>query len=284
MKTSILSQKDYPSKLQNIYNAPPQLHYRGNPKLLSKTCIAVVGTRKCTDYGQIMTEKIIEELSVLDIAIVSGLASGIDTIAHHAAIKNGIPTISVLGTGLDNIFPKENLKLSQQVDLLISEYAPGTPALKHHFPQRNRIISGLSIATLVIEAPSKSGALITARFALEQGREIYVLPGDVYRPNSQGIIELMQSGAAYPIRDGRDIIAHLQAEPTYMRQIPREQVSLNLSIQEHQVLKSISEFRATSVDSIVKKSELPTHEVLANLSSLEISGLISNEHGKYKRN
>ncbi|MBL4695093.1 DNA-protecting protein DprA [Candidatus Gracilibacteria bacterium] len=283
MQTSTISQKDYPSKLRNIYNSPPQLHYRGNANLLSKTCIAVVGTRKSTDYGQIMTEKIIEELSILDIAIVSGLASGIDTIAHQAAIKNGIPTIAVLGTGLDNIFPKENLKLSQQVDLLVSEYAPGTPPLKHHFPQRNRIISGLSIATLIVEAPSRSGALITARFALEQGREIYVLPGDVYRPNSQGIIELMQSGAAYPIRDGRDIIAHLQAEPVYMRQVPEERVSLNLSIQEHQVLKAISQFRATSVDSIIKKSELPTQDVLANLSSLEISGLITGQNGNYKR-
>ena len=163
-----------------------------------------------------MTQKIIEELAVLDIAIVSGMAIGIDTIAHKTALKLNIPTIAVLGSGLNNIYPKANLKLAQKIaqnGLILSEYEPDAPPLNYNFPQRNRLISGLSVATIVVEAPEKSGALITARFALNQGREIFVVPGDADRVNSKGITKLMQKGAAYPVTCGQDIIESLKIQP-----------------------------------------------------------------------
>ncbi|MFH1533730.1 MAG: DNA-processing protein DprA [Nitrospirota bacterium] len=275
-----------PGQLLEVYKPPNGLYYKGNTNCLNKTCISIVGTRKYTDYGEFMTQKIIEELAVLDIAIVSGLAIGIDTIAHKTALKLGIPTIAVLGSGLNNIYPRINLNLAQEITqngLLLSEYEPEAPPLSYNFPQRNRIISGLSVATIVIEAPEKSGALITARFALEQGREIFVVPGDVDRTNSKGITNLLQRGGAYPVTCGQDIIEVLKIQPHLFPQEKSSQPIYKFTPEEAQIIDNMQKRRPITLEEIAYKSSLQIEKILATLSILEIKGLVSTKDGKYLR-
>lgn len=279
---------DYPALLRELHESPQKLYYKGDLNTLKKTCISIVGTRSYTDYGEFMTNKIIEELAVLDIAIVSGLAIGIDAIAHKAALENNIPTIAVLGNGLNNIYPIANLRLAQKIiqnGLILSEYEPETPPLKYNFPQRNRIVSGLSIATIVIEAPEKSGALITARLALEQGREIFVVPGDADRKNSKGIIQLIQSSSAYPITSGEDVIEVLKIQPHLFppAKAKNQPTLYKFTPEETQILSSMQKRRATTLDQIAKKSTLAIEKILSTLSILEIKGLVSTKDGKYLR-
>lgn len=225
----------YPYLLKQIHNPPQKLYYRGDLNILKKTCISIVGTRRNSDYGEFVTKEIIRKLAILDIAIVSGLAKGIDTIAHKTALDLGLPTIAVLGSGIDNIYPSENHNLAQQIEqhgLILSEYPGAKEPLNFQFPQRNRIISGLSIAVVVIEAPEKSGALITARLALEQGREIFTVPGDIDREKSRGPLRLLQNGAAYPVASGEEIIEVLSKQPHLFQNINRRVYSpvQNLSL------------------------------------------------------
>lgn len=292
-----LKDESYPQLLSKIFDPPKKLFYKGKIETLKKTCIAVIGTREYSDYGEMMTEKIIEELAVLDIAIVSGLALGIDTIAHKAALKNNLPTIAVLGSGIDNLYPKQNTKLSQQIEqngIVISEYEPTDPPEKFHFPARNRIISGLSIATIVIEAPIGSGALITARSALEQGREIFAVPGDCDRKNSTGIIEVLQNGGAYPISSGKDVIEVIKKQPHLFlpeeKEIPPQKINkntpnplLNLSPRQFKIISSMPVRRPKSFEEIQKRVPLQTHELLAEISMLEIDGFLTQKDGKYIR-
>jgi DNA processing protein len=279
---------DYPALLKELHEPPQKLYYVGNLDTLKKTCISVVGTRSYTDYGEFMTNKIIEELAILDIAIVSGLAKGIDAIAHKAALENNIPTIAVLGNGLKNIYPTVNLGLAQKIiqnGLLLSEYEPEIVPLKYNFPQRNRIVSGLSIATIVVEAPEKSGALITARLALEQGREIFVVPGDADRKNSKGIIQLIQSSGAYPICCGEDVIEVLKIQPHLFPPVKAENppTLYKFTPEEAQIFNSMQKRRPTTLEQIAKKTTLVTEKILSTLSILEIKGLISTKDGKYLR-
>lgn len=292
-----ITDQSYPYLLRQIYDPPQKLFYKGNLKILSNTCIGIVGTRKFSDYGEEMTERIIEELSVLNIAIVSGLAKGIDTIAHKSAIKFNIPTIAVLGSGLENIYPPENKKLFYEIEkngLVLSEYEPQEEPVDFHFPQRNRIISGLSIAIIVIECPIKSGALITAKLALEQNREVFVVPGDIDRENSLGSLKLLQKGEAYPISSGKDVIEILKIQPHLFsynsnphQSIPKQPNKkmqdniYNLTEEERKILKVIPCHRGISLDEIKKKTEIPTSMILSIISILEIKELIKTNDGKF---
>lgn len=285
--------KQYPKLLKEIPDPPEKLYYHGDLKILEKPCLAVVGTRKNTDYGEDITKQIIRELSVLDIAIVSGLAKGIDTIAHRAALENDLPTIAVLGSGMDNIYPATNQKLATEIiknGLIFSEYENGTPPLQQNFPKRNRIISGLSIATIVIEAPEKSGALITGRFAIEQNREIFILPGDVDRENSVGIIKFLQRNGGYPITSGQDIIEILKDQPHLFKldnaAKPEQKTTKNIFnlTKEQQLLFSyIKDRHPITIEKLEEKTKLQIQEILTALSILEIYGLIIINGGKYRR-
>ncbi|MBI4975046.1 DNA-protecting protein DprA [Candidatus Peregrinibacteria bacterium] len=312
-----IKDKNYPPLLKEIYGPPEKLFYKGDINLLEKTCLGVVGTRKNTDYGDYITEQIIEELSVLDIAIVSGLAKGIDTIAHKASLKHGLPTIAVLGSGLGNIYPPENKSLAQELsktNLILSEYEQETAPLAAYFPQRNRIISGLSLAVLVIEAPIKSGALITARTALDEGREVFVVPGDIDRENSLGIIELLKKGGAYPISSGKDIIDFFTSQPSFKNifkekkitrlsatgglpsfssappqaghsppKQPNQKHIYKISEEENLIISCMRVNKPISLDEISLKTKLPLNNLLSNISILEINGFIANINGRYIR-
>jgi len=194
-----ITDNEYPEKLRHIYAPPQCLYVIGNESILSKKGIAIIGCRNCTQYGAKNAYKFSYEISKLGINVISGMARGIDTYSHKGAIMAGGNTIAVLGCGLDVIYPKENRELYKNIIVnggaVISEFPLGTPPLKHHFPIRNRIISGLSDGVLVIEATKRSGTLITVNHALEQGKDIYALPGNIDSENSSGTNDLIKEGA-----------------------------------------------------------------------------------------
>ncbi len=201
---------DYPDDLKEIYNPPVALFYQGNLNLLKKPAIAMVGSRAASAYGKQIVSNFMPELAE-KFVIVSGLAKGIDTSAHQAAIRHQGNTIGVVGTGLDVVYPQENVRLQQYMaerQLILSEYPAGVAPLPYHFPARNRIIAGLTKGTIIIEAKQKSGSLITAQLALESGRDVFAVPGSVLDGHSIGCLELIQQGAKCVI-NSRDILEEL---------------------------------------------------------------------------
>ena len=194
------SSDKYPKQLREIYNPPKRIYAIGNIEILNKVGIAIVGSRKATEYGEKVAFRLSKDLSERDIVIISGLAKGIDSHAHIGSlnVQNG-KTIAVLGSGIKVIYPKENIELARQIvrkgGCIISEYPPDETPNKSNFPERNRIISGLSKGVVIVEASEKSGALITADFALEQGREVFAVPGNIYSTTSVGTNKLIQQGA-----------------------------------------------------------------------------------------
>ena len=200
MGISVLTWKDddYPVRLREVPQSPPVLYVRGEIKAVDDWAVAIVGTRRVTAYGRQVTAKIAASLAQAGVTVVSGLARGVDGVAHKAVLDAGGRTIAVLGCGLDRMYPPEHRKLAEQITksgALISDYAPGTPPEASNFPPRNRIISGLSKATVVVEAGQRSGALITAQFAVDQGREVFAVPGNILSPQSRGPNRLIQDGA-----------------------------------------------------------------------------------------
>ena len=209
MLTIHFEDENYPRLLKEIYDPPQQLYCLGESKAREKFPLAVVGTRKISFYGRKTTEYLVNGLCQAGLTIVSGLALGVDGLAHQIALENGTKTIAVLGSGLDTVYPPAHKKLAKRIvdsgGALVSEYPPKTQPSKMTFPARNRIVAGISLGVLVIEAPMKSGALITARFALEQGREVFAVPGSIYSENSQGCNLLIKTGAK-PVTKVEDIL------------------------------------------------------------------------------
>ena len=203
----------YPKQLREIYNPPKKIYAIGNIEILNNLGIAIVGSRKATEYGKKVALKLSQDLSKNKIVIVSGLAKGIDSYAHIGTLnyKNG-KTIAVLGSGIKEIYPKENIELARKIvkngGCIISEYLPNDKPNKMNFPERNRIISGLSKGIVIVEASEKSGALITADFALEQGREVFAVPGDIYSNTSIGTNKLIQQGAKL-VTECEDILSEI---------------------------------------------------------------------------
>lgn len=272
---SLLGEDNYPSLLKEIAFPPRGIYYQGNlfPEMIP---LAVVGTRKVSDYGRIVTEKIVKELIPYNILIVSGLAYGVDTIAHYTAVKNGGKTIAVLGSGLDHISPASNLRLAQKIihqGALVSEYPLGTISYPSYFPWRNRIISGLSRGTLVIEAPKKSGALITARFALEQNREVFAIPGSIFNSNSEGTNKLIQQGAKL-VSLVQDILEEFNIPLK-----PPSSFHPSLEEEENKIYHCFSPATPLTIDKIAEKLKLPPAEILAKLSILELKGLVKSIAG-----
>lgn len=208
-----INNSEYPEQLRNIYEPPHKLYILGNKEILKQKGIAIVGSRKATEYGKKIAFNISRELSINGINIISGLAIGIDSYAHLGNLNQNIgKTIAVLGSGIDKIYPKENIELAKKIiqskGCIISEYPAGTKASKLNFPQRNRIISGISKGVLVVEANEKSGALITADFAIEQGREVFAVPGDITKEQSKGCNLLIKDGAKI-VLSSQDILEEI---------------------------------------------------------------------------
>ncbi|WP_375179562.1 DNA-processing protein DprA [Enterococcus rotai] len=202
----------YPEYLKQIYNCPVLLFYKGNIKLLQKKCISFIGARAASVYGINVVRQLIPEMVRHDLTIVSGLAKGIDSVSHQVTMQQGGNTIGVIGTGLDSCYPKETAHIQRKMmdeQLVISEYPNGTGPRKYHFPMRNRIIAGMSLGTCVIEARKKSGTLITAQAALEYGREVFAVPGNLFDAHSDGCHGLIQDGAKCTICP-QDILEEIQ--------------------------------------------------------------------------
>jgi DNA processing protein len=264
---------DYPARLKEIYDYPPVLYVRGSLLPEDEWCVAVVGTRRPTVYGRQVTEEIVADLARNKITIVSGLARGIDTIAHQSALDAGGRTIAVLGCGLDIVYPGENVNLARRIlqqGALISEYPLGTRPRADNFPRRNRIMSGLSLGVLITEAGDTSGALITTRFAVEQNREVFAIPGSILSPASNGTNKLIQDGAKL-VRSYTDILEELNLTAV-AHQIEMKEV-LPTTDTESRLLKQLSA-EPTHIDEICRNSGLPVSTVSSTLAMMELKGLV----------
>lgn len=260
----------YPSKLKNIKNAPKKLYVRGNLELIRSNSIAIVGSRECTSYGFYKAYEFAKELSKKEICVISGLAQGIDTAAHLGAMHQKGKTIAVLGTGLNKIFPKENEILAKSIikngGLIISEYGLNQERKSENFPRRNRIMSGLSNGILVVEAKNKSGTLITARYAKEQGKKIFCLPGNIDNINSSGTNKLIKNGAILvaEIKDMLDEFTIDNEEENKKEEVNREYKEV------YDVLGTVP----MHINEICKKTNSSMAEVNQIITMLEIEGLI----------
>ena len=299
----------YPNRLRNIYDPPCLLYVRGRlPAFDDEASIAVVGTRDCTPYGVSCAEKLGYGLAAGGAVVVSGLARGVDSAALRGALRAGGTVTAVLGNGLDVVYPPENQYLYEDVaaaGALISEYPPGTPPEAKHFPVRNRIMSGLCLATLVVEAPARSGALITAGTALEQGRDVFAVPGPIDAPASVGCNRLIRDGAGL-VSDAWDILG--EYEPRFPDKLRREgaretpavlgyqarqktepkpvppSVSLShndysLTDDQIRLLRALTE-EPMLVDDLIELTDIPTRRVLSALTVLEIEHLVTQHSGK----
>ena len=263
----------YPELLGQIYDYPSVLYVRGQLLPEDKTSVAVVGTRKATAYGREVTDYLVKGLARNRVTIISGLARGIDTTAHKAALDADGRTIAVLACGLDMVYPAENLGLAREImqhGALVSEHPPGVKPEATHFPRRNRIMSGLSLGVLVIEAGQDSGAHITARFALEQDRELFAVPGSIFSPSSKGPNRWIQEGAKL-VAQPEDILEELNVA-VLGQQIELKNL-LPASSTERQLLSHLSR-EPTHIDVVVRMSGIPITEVSSTLAMMELKGLV----------
>jgi DNA processing protein len=273
---------DYPKILRNIYYPPIILYLKGSIEDIDSNAIAIVGTRTPTQYGKMAAEKFSRELCAQKITVISGLARGIDSVAHRAALKSGGRTIAVIGSGLDVIYPPENKNIFEEIvgsGAVISEYSLGTKPDAQNFPKRNRIISGLSLGSLIIETKMSGGALLTAKYALDQNREVFALPGNINQKQSEGTNILIQRGEAKLVTKSEDILEELKLKlkPEIGVNIPKP--SFNLNIFEEKVLEILNS-EGIHIDVISDRSGLNTSDCLVNLLSLEFKGAVRQLPGK----
>jgi len=264
---------DYPSRLKEIYDYPPILYVRGSLLPEDEWCLAVVGTRRASVYGRQVTEEIVADLARSKITIVSGLAKGIDSVAHHSALEAGGRSIAVFACGLDIVYPAENANLARSIiqqGALISEYPLGTRPKADNFPRRNRIMSGLSLGVLIVEAGETSGAMITAHLALEQNREVFAIPGSILSPASRGTNHLIQEGAKL-VRDYTDILEELNLTAV-AQQIEMKEI-IPASDTESLLLKQLSA-EPIHIDEVCRSSGLPMSMVSSTLAMMELKGLV----------
>jgi len=275
------SSSDYPEILKEISGAPKQLFVRGSLPKNHEMNFAIVGTRAASEYGKTLAFKIAQELSELGFNIVSGLALGIDTESHLGALEGNGKTIAVVGSAIDDnsIYPVSNLKLVKKIvasgGAVIGEYAPGTKSEIWFFPERNRIISGLSRGVLVVEAPEKSGALITARLALEQNRDVFAIPGSIFSKNSFGTNFLIKNGAKV-VTSVDDILEELNLTDL---KIKKESTENNSLAEEEKTVLNIIAKEPIHIDKICETAKMTASQTLSAVSMLEIKGLIKNIGG-----
>ncbi len=269
---------DYPKRLKEIHDYPPIIYVRGSLLPQDECCLAIVGTRRATAYGRQVTEEIVGDLARNNITIVSGLAKGIDSIGHRAALKAGGRTVAVFGCGLDIVYPAENANLAREImehGALISEYPLGTRPKADNFPRRNRIMSGLSLGVLVIEAGDKSGALITTEQALMQNREVFAIPGSILSPTSRGTNHLIQQGAKLVI-NYLDILEELNLAMVAQQLEMKELLPTNET--ESLLLKHLAG-EPVHIDEVCRQSGLSTSEVSSTLAMMELKGMVKQMGG-----
>jgi len=277
---SILTWEDdlYPQRLKEIDQPPPVLYVRGALTKEDAWAVAVVGTRRISAYGRQVTEELASFLAANGVTVVSGLARGVDAVAHQSALKAGGRTIAVLGSGVDRVYPPEHGQLAAKIvasGALVSDYAPGTAPEASNFPPRNRIISGLAMATVVVEAGETSGALITAQFAIDQGREVFAVPGNILAPQSKGTNRLIAEGAR-PMISARDLLDVMNLTRV------TEQRSVRMALPSDEIesrLMSVLTHEPLHMDEIREQTGLPIERVSATLAMMELKGLVRQVGG-----
>jgi len=274
MQKITIKDQNFPELLKKIPNPPQQIYFQGELKKSEKYPLAVVGTRKMSNYGQQVTEYFVRVLSQSGLTIISGLALGIDSLAHKTALENKAKTIAVLGSSLDNIYPKIHKNLAEKIinsgGAIISEYPPETPPYQSNFIERNRLISGLSLGVLVIEAPQKSGAIMTVQQAIKQKRKVFIVPGRIYDRNSVGTNQLIRQGGQL-VQNPEQILKELKIKSGFIKNKVKE----NLSTSEEIVLKILTKDPA-HIDKITQEAKMPTNEIISALTQMELKGIIKN--------
>ncbi len=296
-------QPQFPSLVREIADPPLLLYVQGDVELLSRPQLAIVGSRNPTSQGKNNAEEFASALSQVGLVVTSGMALGIDAAAHKGALKSQQPTLAVMGTGLDRVYPARHRDLAHRIGeqgALVSEFAIGTGVKPGHFPKRNRIISGLSLGVLVVEAAIKSGSLITAKLAMDQGREVFAIPGSIHNPLARGCHLLIRDGAKL-VETANDVVEELSAMALFnanrlLCKQDRENTSKNLTPlaqtgthlagnldNEQQAILEATDYSATAVDTIVERTQLSVEVVSGTLLILELDGYIVSEQGGYTR-
>lgn len=278
-------EEDYPERLREIFDPPYLLYVAGDPKALNEPSVAVVGARRPTPFGRAVAEKLAKDLAACGLVVVSGLATGIDSLAHWGALQAG-KTVAVLGSGLDEIYPKENKNLFRKIvetGAVVSEFPPDAPPLSFHFPVRNRIISGLALGVVVVEASRHSGSLITARLALEQNREVMAVPGNVTSSLSCGTNWLIKTGAKL-VETWVDVVEEFPSplREQLLSRIKEDPIKMpEMSPEERQIYDGLKTDELTHIDELVEAGNASVSEILAHLLNLELKGLVRQSPGKH---
>jgi DNA processing protein len=287
IKTFFLTDKDYPQRLLNCYDSPTLLFYKGNADLNASKILGIVGTRNNTDYGKHFTEKLVEDLSAENIIVVSGLAFGIDSIAHKASVKNGLPTVGVVGHGLDKIYPSANASLAKEMIKagggILSEFFSGTKPDKHNFPLRNRVVAGLCDATVVVETNSKGGSMITAKLADAYNRDVFAVPGRTTDNKSSGCNYLIKNNKAILLTDTNELLEVLGWKEQKQKAKKQRELFIELSAEEKQIVQLLHEKETVHIDEINLKSGLTSSAIAAAILNLELQGVVHSLPGKMYR-
>ncbi|MEH6515636.1 MAG: DNA-processing protein DprA [Halioglobus sp.] len=282
----VLTDDRYPALLGTIFDPPAILYYRGDPSLMSRPLLAMVGSRKASPSGLRVAMELASSAVSLGLGVCSGLALGIDSAAHRGALAGQGGTLAVMATGIEQVYPRRHQRLAQEIleqGCLLTEFPPGLPPLRQNFPRRNRIISGLSLATIVVEAALPSGSLLTAGSALEQGREVFALPWSIHHRNGRGCLRLLRDGAGL-VESVEDVLAELG--PMYQLQqdlFTSAAASPGALPADRASLLELVGFEATSVDVLAAHSGQPVAKVLSSLSELELAGLVTQAAAGYIR-
>lgn len=287
IKTIFINDEDYPKRLINCYDCPVLLYFKGNASLNNSKFISVVGTRSNTDYGKTICEQFIDELKAYNITIISGLAYGIDSIAHKTAIKNEKTTIGILAHGLDRIYPHSNRTIARQMienGGLLTEYPSGTKPDKQNFPERNRITAGICDALVVIETGNSGGSLITAEIANSYNKDVFAFPGRIHDPKSEGCNQLIKNNKACLISSAADLVNLMGWNEKKSSQLSKQKLLFHdLNNEEFLIMKFLEEVAETDIDTLTFKSGLSHSSIAVSLLSLEINGLIKSLPGnRYK--
>ncbi len=284
IKPIFLTSEDYPKRLLQCYDNPVLLYYKGNVNLNDYKIVSIAGTRNNSDYGKIICHKIIEELNKTGITIISGLAYGIDTIAHKSSLLNNIPTVAVLAHGLDRIYPPENKLLSREIIKnggLLTEFGTGSNPDRQNFPKRNRIIAGICDALVIVESGKKGGSLITAELANGYNKDIFAVPGRINDPKSEGCNYLIKSNKAHIINSAADIIEMMGWDhPKNIQKEKQRKLFTECSNDEKVIVDILEIFGQTHFDNIFQKSKLSYSTMASCLLSLEMKNIIMTLPGK----
>ncbi len=278
--------KSFPRRLNHCADAPMMVYYKGNADLNSEKVVSIVGTRRATDYGRRICNEIVEELASLDTLIVSGLAYGIDTCSHKAALKNDLNTVGVLAHGLDRLYPADNRNLAKEMGNqggLLTEFMSNTNPDRENFPKRNRIVAGLADAVIVIESAARGGALITAGIANSYNRDVFAVPGKLHSKYSEGCNMLIKTNRAALMQSAADVILMMQWQPESKKPAKQRKLFVELSPDQEKIVEILKENEETHIDTITIKSGFTGSKIAAVLLNLEFEGIVSSLPGKMYR-